>query len=85
MIDMTKTKAVLDHCNELVGNLHGEDLDERDALVSQSRGQDRKRKAKLSSDLQFLATRLELAAALVRVEYWFARGDNDPTDPDRLA
>lgn len=80
---MTKTRAVLAECTELVDALHDQDLDETDAVESQSKGEARRRKAQLSQDLNFLATRLELAAALVRVEYWYARGEADPTNPER--
>lgn len=80
---MTKTRAVLDECRELVTSLHGQELDESDAVESQSKGEARKRKAQLSQDLNLLAARLELAAAMVRVEYWWARGEEDPTHPTR--
>ena len=80
---MTQAQAVLDECRDLVTSLHGQDLDESNAIDSQSKGEARKRKAELSQDLNFLATRLELAAALVRIEYWWARGEADPTNPGR--
>lgn len=83
MIDLTTVQRVLDEAHQLATDLHGEDLNERDALVSQSKGAARVRKAQLSQDLQLLATRLELAAQLVRVEYWHARGESDPINPDR--
>lgn len=83
MIDMSKTQAVLVECTELAAALHGQELDETDAVSNQSKGEARRQRAQLSQDLNFLATRLELAAALVRVEYWWARGEDDPTTPGR--
>lgn len=80
MIDLNRVRHVLAEVNTLVADLHGQDLDETDAITSQSKGQARVRKAQLSQDLQLLATRLELAAQLVRVEYWHARGETDPLD-----
>lgn len=83
MIDLTASKRVLEQCDELMLALDGEELDERKAVVDQSKGEARKRRAQLSQDLQLLASRLELAAALVRNEYWFARGEDDPIQIDR--
>lgn len=80
---MTKTRAILAECTELIDSLDGQDLDETNAVESQSKGAERKRRAQLSQDLNFVASRLELAAALVRVEYWYARGEDDPTNPNR--
>lgn len=83
MINLTTVRSVLREVNELVDDLDGRDLDETDAVTSQSRGEARKIKAQRSQDLQLLASRLDLAADLVRVEYWHARGESDPTRPDR--
>lgn len=85
MIDLSKVRSILEQCTELLDGLNGQELDETDALVSQSKGGARQRKARLSQDLQLLATRLELAAALVRNEYWFARDGVDPLDAARLS
>lgn len=83
MIDLTNTKQVLADVVQLVNRLDGQELDDTDAITSQSKGELRKRKAQLSQDLQLLATRLEFAASLVRNEYWYARGSRDPLDPRR--
>jgi hypothetical protein len=83
MIDLTKVRAVLDDANSLIGDLDGLDLDDSTAVTSQSKGKARQERAQRSQELQLLATRLELAAALVRCEYWFARGEPDPLNPNR--
>ena len=87
MIDMTKIQAVLRDAQDLAVDLHGEELDERDATSSPkggvAKGEARRRRAELSQNLQFLAARLEMAAALARNEYWYARGEVDALDPDR--
>lgn len=83
MIDLNPVRRVLDDVQNLIDNLDGQELDETNAIVSQSRGEVRKHRAQLSQDLQLLATRLELAASLARIEYWYARGEKDPTRPDR--
>lgn len=83
MIDLTNAQRALDEANTLMSFLDGVELNESDALTSQSRGEARKIKAQHSQNLQLLANRLELAAALVRTEYWFARGEADPCRPDR--
>lgn len=83
MINLHIVRRVLDHASEMVDSLDGLPLDESDAITSQSKGEARRIRAQRSQDLQLLATRLELAAALVRNEYWFARGEIDPLNPDR--
>lgn len=83
MIDLSTVRRCLGDVDGLVNALDGQELDETDAVTSQSKGELRKLRAQRSQDLQLLATRLELAAALVRNEYWFARGEKDPTRPDR--
>ncbi|WP_028638591.1 hypothetical protein [Nocardioides sp. URHA0032] len=83
MIDLSRVRNVVGEATKLIDDLHGIELDETDALVSQSKGKMRMERAQRSQDLNLLATRLELAAALVRVEYWCARGERDPIDPDR--
>lgn len=80
-INFDRVRNVLDECRDLMNSLDGMELDESNALVSQSKGAARQRKAKASQDLQMLATRFELAASLVRVEYWIARGELDPLVP----
>jgi hypothetical protein len=83
MINLTTVRRALADAQELIEGLDGRELDETDAIASQSRGTARKERAQMSQDLQLLATRLELAASLVRVEYWYARGCDDPVRPDR--
>lgn len=83
MIDLSMVRACLATATQLIEDLDGKELDETDAVTSQSRGELRKVKAQRSQDLQLLATRLELAGALVRNEYWYARGEQDPTRPQR--
>ena len=83
MIDLTTVRACLSDARDLIERLDGKELDETEAVTSQSRGDLRRLKAQRSQDLQLLATRLELAAGLVRVEYWYARGESDPTRPHR--
>lgn len=83
MIKLTRVRNVLAEINEMVDELDGVDLDETDAVTSQSKGEARKVKAQRSQDLQLLANRFELGAALVRNEYWFARGEQDPIDQGR--
>lgn len=78
MIDLNRVRHVLDEAQELVDDLHGLQLDDSTAVTSQSKGKARQERAQRSQELQLLATRLELAAALVRNEYWFARGEPDP-------
>lgn len=83
MIDLSKVRNVLEEIGELVAELDGQDLDETGAIDSQSSGRSRQERARLSQSLNLLATRFELAASLTRVEYWYARGDGDPTNPFR--
>jgi len=83
MINLTAVRRSLADAAHLIEELDGRELDESTAVVSQSKGNARKERAQMSQDLQLLATRLELAASLVRVEYWHARGEGDPTRPDR--
>lgn len=85
MIDLTRVRNVLREANEIIDDLHGKDLDETAAITSQSKGQLRQERAQMSQDLQLLAGRLELAAQLTRVEYWYARGESDPLAPERSA
>lgn len=83
MINLTKVAAIVKEATDLIADLDGLDLDEADAVTSQSKGDARRLKAQRSQDLQLLATRLELASALVRCEYWYARGEGDPLNPNR--
>lgn len=84
MIDLSRVRAVLAEIQELVDELDGVVLDEREALVVQQKGKARREAARRSQALNLLASRFELGAALTRVEYFHARGEADPTQPDRL-
>jgi hypothetical protein len=81
-INLDRTKAILAESEALVRALHGQDLNERSA-TTQGGGAQRAERAKKSQDLLLLAERLELAAAMVRIEYWHARGHGDPIQPNR--
>lgn len=83
VIDLSGVKSVLAEVQALVNDLDGRELDDSAAITSQSKGAARQAKAQRSQDLQLLATRLELAAGLVRNEYWFARGEVDPLNRRR--
>lgn len=80
MIDMTGVLIVLREVSTLVEDLNGIDLDETNAIASQSKGRSRRERAQASQDLNLLASRLELAAQLVRVQYWAARGESNPLE-----
>ena len=75
-INLARVQAILAEADEIVEDLDGRSLDESDA-VTEPKAAVRHEKAALSRQLQFLATRLELAAALVRSEYWTSRGFTD--------
>jgi hypothetical protein len=78
VIDLTKVRKILTEVEKLVEDLDGLDLDERTAVESQSGSVARKERAHQSQSLNLLSDRLVLAASLVRVEYWHARGRTDP-------
>lgn len=84
MINLTRVRDVLAEIEELVDDLDGIDLDETKAVESQTKGKARQERARRSQELQLLGNRLELAASLVRIEYWHARGEQDPLDPARI-
>lgn len=83
MIDLSGVKSVLQEILPLVKELDGLDLDETKALADQSKGRARQDRAQRSQELNLLASRLELAAQLVRNEYWYARGETDPLNRRR--
>lgn len=83
MIDLSRVQDVLREVNTLIAELHGADLNEERAVEDQSKGNARRTRARMSQDLNLLAARLEFAAHLVKNEYWFARGEQDPLDPHR--
>jgi len=83
VIDLTRVRIVLAEVGALVEELDGAELDETAAIDSQTKSKARSIRAKRSQNLQLIAGRLELAAQLVRNEYWFARGEIDPLNPER--
>lgn len=83
MIELDAVERLLQEANELVGELNGREFDDRKALTEQNKSNARKERARMSQDLNLLAGRLDLAAHLVRNEYWFARGEADPLRPER--
>jgi hypothetical protein len=80
MINLTRVQRILDEVHDKIEELDGMELDETNALTNQTTSNVRVLKAQRSQDLQFMANRLELAAQLVRVEYWAARGFTNPID-----
>ena len=74
-INLSKVNSVLDECDRLAAELDGQTLDER--LGAQDKAAAREARITRSRDLQQLAHLLELAATLVRNEYWHARGGKD--------
>ena len=83
MIEMRDVRAVVEDAIEMMKDLDGVDHQDGDAVTSQSKGDLRKQKAQTSQDLLRLAARLDLAAELVRNEYWFSRSGSDPLHPNR--
>lgn len=87
MIDLAQVRAVLQDCQGLVEELDGVSHD--DSLLfegmsgAQKRHQIKQSQVERSKALLLLTDRLQLAAALVANEYWFARGEIDPLNPDR--
>jgi hypothetical protein len=69
-INLTKVREVLHEVDEVVDDLDGR-------WHNDSRPKPSHERAATSRQLQFLATRLELAAALTRSEYWAAKGYTD--------
>jgi hypothetical protein len=78
VIDLSKVTKIVLEVEELINNLHGVDLDETNAVTSQSKSRTRTERAQVSQDLNLLSDRLLLASSLVRSEYWKARGVRDP-------
>lgn len=76
-IDLSIVRDVLGEVSTLVESLDGEALDETAAVESQAKTRTRQERARLSQNLQYVAAQLDLAAALVRNEYWVARGKPD--------
>lgn len=76
-IDLTDVSRIVDKAYDTIDRLDGQVYDDRTAVTSQSKGRARQDNARLGQSLNRLADHLELAAKLVRNEYWAARGDGD--------
>ena len=83
MIEMRNVWPVVNEALEMMRELDGVDHRDGDAVTSQSKGDLRKQKAQTSQDLLRLAARFDLAAEMVRNEYWFSRSGSDPLRPNR--
>lgn len=89
MIDLSKVRDVLGDCEDLIASLdgvqHEQDLVEgpMSGSLKRATAEARTAKAERSKALLLLKDRLELAASLVGIEYWYARGEIDPLSPDR--
>jgi hypothetical protein len=73
-INLERLSRILDEADRLAEELDGKELDDRVNLPKQVA---REQRIERSRDLQQLAHLLELGAALVRNEYWHARGGQD--------
>lgn len=78
MINFDHVLTILDDACAQAASLDGTHLDETQALTAQFQGAARQQRAHLSQALLHLAHRLDLAAELVRSEYFVARGYPDP-------
>lgn len=82
-VNLSRVRAILNEAQVLVDELDGLELDDSRSYMDQSKGNARQERAKRTQELQLLATRFELAAALVRVEFWYVKGESDPLEPRR--
>lgn len=84
MIDMDTLRVTLKDAEQIVNELDGLEFDDRDAVTADKATRAKRQEQALrSKTLLLLAHRLELAKALVMVEYYFARGEIDPLDLER--
>lgn len=92
MIDLSQVRAVLRDCQGLIEHLDGLAHDDSALFTENMSGAQKRQVAKQaakqaqverSKALLLLGDRLQLAAALVNNEYWFARGELDPLNPER--
>lgn len=74
-LNLTKVSDILDEVTEYVEDLDGRSHD--DAACSRRKSTERDERAAVSRQLNLIADRLEMAAALTRSEYWTARGFTD--------
>lgn len=82
-IDLSRVRSVLTEVDALVTELDGVGGSDDKSWAAQPGGDKRREQAKRSQELQLLATRLELAASLVRVEFWHYKGEVDPLNRRR--
>lgn len=83
MIDLAQALAILDETADQMESINARSHSDPDPHGSGGTKEERADKARVSATLQLISTRLELAASLVRIEYWFARGETDPLNPER--
>lgn len=76
MIRLDMVIDLIEASDTIIDALNGQPLDER--LQGAECREDKAVRIERSRQLQELANHLELAAALVRHEYWVARGAIDP-------
>lgn len=81
MIRLTAARAALDDVAVLIAEVDGVQL--QDWPDQEGDRHARKEKAQLTRKLLLIADRLDLAAQLVRAEYWFAKGEPDILQPER--
>ena len=82
-IELDRVRAVLREVDALVDELDGLELDDRRELDVTATKVERSDRARVNQALNLLADRLGLAAALVRTEYWYGKGEPDPLAPRR--
>lgn len=88
VVDLSRVKSVLVEIEALIQELDGLDLSDDKSWAEQGSGGKardnlRQLRAQKSQELQLLATRFELAASLVRVEFWHFKGEIDPLNRRR--
>lgn len=81
-INVTHALGLLDDVMNRLEDLNGRSHHDPDPTQRISKN-DAREKARVASELQLISSRLELTAALVRNEYWHARGEADPLNPGR--
>ncbi|GAB3863561.1 hypothetical protein GCM10028801_31480 [Nocardioides maradonensis] len=83
MIDLSRVKSALVDVEALVKSLDGLAHEDRNAVSNKPPGKVREQNARINQELLLLSARLQLAAQLVEIEYWHARGEADPLDRRR--
>lgn len=69
MIDLTEAQRLLSWAAQEVPALHGIDVDDTDGVANR-----RRFAADVSRDLLHLSDQVDLAAALIRQQYWLVKG-----------